>query len=335
MNEPTASHRRNDANFRAALDVFNRYDSFWITSHIHPDPDAVGCQLALFAVLNRRGKRVEIVNEDPPPRVTHHLPYIAAIRSTPTIENADVLVVLDVADRDRIGDTLKDHLVPNALTLNIDHHVTGKPFADVACIITDACATSEILYDLFAFAGDEITPDIAECLYTGIIGDTGNFRFSNTSPHALEVGADLVRRGVRPNLAYERVYGSLPENRLRLLSRVLGTLERTENGRVAWLRVTQTMFRETGTDLEDVDGFSDYARSVDGVEAVALFGELPSGRIKVSLRARGTVKVNGVAASFGGGGHEYAAGCVLDPPMADAERRVIATLVAEVRRSGG
>lgn len=320
--------------FRAVLDVFDRYESFWIASHIHPDPDAISCQLALFAVLQRRGKQVEIVNEDPPPRITRHLPHVSAIRFTPTLEHADVLVVLDVADRNRLGNSLKDRLLPRALTLNIDHHVTGKPFADVTCIVPHACATCEILYDLFTFAGEEITPDIAECLYTGIVGDTGNFRFSNATPHAFEIGADLIRRGVQPHRVYERIYGNQPEARLHLLSRVLSTLKRTPDGRVAWLWVTQTMLRETGTTLEDVDGFSDYARSVEGVEAVAFFGELPDGRVKVSLRSRETVKVNEVAASFGGGGHEYASGCVLALPKEEAERHVVAALSETVRRAG-
>lgn len=321
--------------FRDILDAFARYDSFWISSHIHPDPDAIGSQLALARFLEQRGKTVEIVNESPPPRITHWLPGVRRMRQEPTLDTADALIVLDVSDRARLGKTLEHRLSPKHAIINIDHHATGKPFADIACVVQQACATCEILFDLFEASGDEIDRDIAECLYAGIIGDTGNFRFSNTTPHAHEVATALIRLGVEPAVAYERIYGAQPERRLRLLGMVLATLRQSADGAIATMRVTQEMFRATGTDLEDVDGFSDYARSVDGVVAAAFFGELPSGKIKVSFRARGAVRVNGVAASLGGGGHEYAAGCTLDPPMDEAERRAIAALATEIERANG
>ncbi|MDA1191297.1 MAG: bifunctional oligoribonuclease/PAP phosphatase NrnA [Candidatus Poribacteria bacterium] len=327
------TNAREDA-FRATLDVFDRYDSFWLTSHIHPDPDAVGSVLAAAHWLRGMGKTVEVVLRDPAPRITHYLPGIEWILPEPSGEARQVLAVLDVANRDRLGSPLSKTLQPTGLILNIDHHATGEPFADVVCVFTDACATCELLYDLMTFAGSEITYETAQCLYSGIIGDTGNFRFSNTTPHTLEVAADLVRKGVQPNAAYEQLYGSRTEGQVQLLGMVLNTLRRHSNGDVATIRVTREMYQATGTTTEDVDGFSDYPRSVDGVKAVAFLGELKDGKIKVSLRSRDErVTVNGVAASFGGGGHAYAAGCILDAPIEDVERRVVTALTLAVKEA--
>ncbi|MEO2005075.1 MAG: DHHA1 domain-containing protein, partial [Candidatus Poribacteria bacterium] len=141
------------------------------------------------------------------------------------------------------------------------------------------------------------------------------------------IAADLIERGVRPHTAYEHIYGSMTAGQVKLLGAVLGTLSRSDDGSVAWLKVTQAMYDATGTSTEDVDGFIDYARSVDGVKAAALIGELPDGRIKVSFRSRHEdITVDGLAEAFGGGGHKYAAGCVLEPTIEDAERRVLAGL---------
>jgi phosphoesterase RecJ-like protein len=302
-------------------------ESFWITSHHHPDPDAVGSMLALAHFLIERGKRVEVVCQDPAPRITNYLPGIEMIRSEPASQRMDVLVVLDVSVLDRIGSKLVRRLSNVKTVVNIDHHATGKPFADVGHIVPTACATCEVLFNLFEAADGSLTRETAECLYAGISGDTGNFRFSNTSPRAHEIAAELISCGVRPQDSYEHLYGSRTYGQTRLLGMVLDTLQTTHGGQIATIRVTQEMYRETGTTTEDVDGFSDYPRSVDGVKVIAFLGELPGGRIKVSFRSRvDGLRIDGIAASFGGGGHAYAAGCLLDPPLEVAERRVLREL---------
>jgi phosphoesterase RecJ-like protein len=266
------------------------------------------------------------VNEDAVPRIVRYLPHANEVRRAPTFV-AEVLVVLDVGDRQRIGESLVRRLIPTHRTVNIDHHTTRKPFADVNWVLPEACATSEMLFDLFVESGEPVDREMAECLYAGIIGDTGNFRFSNTTARAHQIAAELLLLGVQPHRAYQNIYGSRTAGQVLLLSRVLETLRRTEDGRVAWLTVTQAMLAKTGTTLEDVDGFSDYARSVEGVEVVAFFGELEDGRTKVSLRSRNEgVQVDGVAESFGGGGHPYAAGCILDAPHGEAEALVVGAL---------
>ena len=322
------NHARPEPDSRTrVLEVLNACDSFWISSHLHPDPDAVGSLLALGHFLRARGKRAEIVCQDPTPRITRYLPGIEMIQAEPKSTRMDVLVVLDVSVRDRIGSQLAKRLGNVDTVVNIDHHATGKPFADVELIVPAACATCEVLYEIFEAAGEPMTPELAECLYAGISGDTGNFRFSNTSPRAHEIAARLIEAGVRPQTAYEHLYGSRTYGQARLLGYVIDTLRTTQGGQIAWMKVTQEMYDATDTTTEDVDGFTDYARSVDGVKVLAFLGELPGGRIKVSLRSRDDdIRIDGIAAHFGGGGHAYAAGFMLDPPMDQAERRVLREL---------
>jgi bifunctional oligoribonuclease and PAP phosphatase NrnA len=320
------AERSND-DFDAVLAAFAKYDSFWVVSHIHPDPDAIGSQLALAHYLKRQGKHVEVISRDTVPRITRYLPGAEWCRQQPETLGLDALVVMDVSSLERIGKDLAAKLEPAHATINIDHHATGVPFADVAAVRTDAAATCEILYDFFQYADEPIDRDIAECLYAGLIGDTGNFRFSNTKRKAHHIAADLIDQGVEPHTAYEHIYGSMTAGQVQLLGMVLGTLQRSDDGSVAWLKVTQAMYDATGTTTEDVDGFIDYARSIDGVKAVALIGELPDGRIKLSFRSRHEdITVDGLAAAFGGGGHQYAAGAVQEPPIEDVERRVLAGL---------
>ena len=324
-----------NADFERLSEAFESCESFWIVSHIHPDPDAVGSQLALALALERIGKRVETVGRDPAPRIAQYLPGADRIRQTPENDAMDALAVVDVSSLIRIGRQVIPLVSNHRLKINIDHHSAGEPFADVACVRTQASATCEILYDYFQYAGWEIDRDIAECLYAGIIGDTGNFRFSNTTAKCFAAAADLARRGVDPQRAYERIYGSRTEGQTRLLAAALNTLKRSPDGRVATMHVTQEMYRATGTTPEDVDGFIDYARAIDGVAASALVGELPDGRIKVSFRSKGgPVKVDGLAADFGGGGHAYASGCLMEPPLEQAERRAAAALAELVARIG-
>ncbi len=324
-----------NADFARLSEAFEAHQSFWIVSHIQPDPDAVGSQLALALALEQQGKRVEIVGRDPAPRIAQYLPGAERIRQQPQNESMDVLAVVDVSSLIRIGREMIPLVSDRRLTINIDHHATGEPFADAACVRPEASATCEILYDYFQYAGWEIDRNIAECLYAGIIGDTGNFRFSNTTAKCLAAAADLVSRGVDPQRAYNHIYGSRTEGQTRLLAAVLSTLRRTENGQVASMHVTQEMYRATGTTVEDVDGFIDYARSIEGVSAAALVGELPDGRIKASFRSSGgAVKVDRLAADFGGGGHAYASGCLMEPPLDSAKETVLKALSALVSNSG-
>jgi len=296
------------------LHLIRSNQKFVISTHINPDGDAIGSELALYSFLTELNKKVWIVNTDVTPLVYSFLPNVAQIKHVPPSEQADVLIVVDAGGLKRIGSKLSTILPSNKIVVSIDHHVTNESFADYNLVEPNACATCEILYRLIRRYGMPIGKERAICLYTGIMNDTGSFRYSNTTPTAHRVAADLIPEGVQVNEIYRRVYETVPQGTIRLLAKVLNTLEITPDGKIAWLYVNQQMFKETGTKPEDVEGFTDYPRAIDTVDVVVFLRELENGSTKVSFRSQNNVTVDKIAADYGGGGHKYAAGCTVNMP---------------------
>lgn len=299
-------------NYRKILDLISSNQRFVISTHINPDGDAIGSELALYSFLTELNKSVWIVNTDSTPLVYSFLPNVKQISSVPPSEQFDVLIVVDVGELKRIGSNLSTVLPVNKTVVCIDHHATNESFADYNLVEPDASATSEILYRLIKKQDMPVGKERAVCLYTGIMDDTGCFRYSNATPTAHRVAAELISEGIKVDEIYRKVYETLPEGTIHLLARVLSTLNLTPDGKIACFYVTQEMFRDTGTQPEDVEGFTDYPRSINTVEVVIFLRELEDGKTKVSLRSQNNFAVNKVAADYGGGGHKRAAGCTVD-----------------------
>jgi len=296
------------------LNLFHDNNKFVISTHINPDADAIGSELALYSFLNELNKKVWIVNNDKTPSIYSFLPNVEKISYIPPSETFDVLLVLDVANLERIGSKLSKTLPDGKKLVCIDHHVTNETFADYNIIEPKACATCEILYRLIKQHGMKIGKERAICLYTGIMDDTGCFRYSNTTPNAHRVAAELISEGVQVNDIYRKVYETVPQGTIHLLAKVLSTLKLTPDGKIAWFYVNQEMFNQTGTTPEDVENFANYPRSIDTVDVVIFLRELEDGKTKVSFRSQNNVAVNQIAKNYGGGGHKYAAGCIVDMP---------------------
>jgi len=292
---------------------------------VNPDGDALGSQIALYSLLRDMGKSVEAVNTDPVPRIYRFLPLCDVIRlhERGRSYRPEYLIVLDAGGLERIGDDLVKSIKAERGILNIDHHSECLPFGDLNFIDPEACATSEIILRLIRLTGIPIGRERAICLYTGILTDTGGFRFSNTTPSCLRAAADLVQEGVDVQRIYEAVYETNTFGRVKLLGEALNTLRLDESGRIAWIYVTEEMFRRTGTGAEDLEGFINHARSVDGVEVAMMFVEMDGSKTKVSLRSKDEVNVARIASVFGGGGHERAAGCTVDLPLHQAIKAVM------------
>ncbi len=312
--------RSMDVDTMAAMSqVIAAYEHFTISTHIHPDGDAIGSQLAFYSFLKELGKHVVLINRDPVPANLRFLPNADEISAQLPSQPSEVLIVLDAGDLTRIGEELVEPLRPQYLTLNIDHHAHCCEFGDYNLIMPEACATAEILYYFFTkhaqnlgiTRGDEIGHERAVCLYTGIMYDTGCFRYSNATPAAHQVAAELVTEGVAVDEIYDSVYECIPVRKIRLLSDVLQTFRLSCEERCAWLYVTQQMLKEHGATEEDLDGFINYIRAIDTVEVALLFSETRQGKTKVSFRSKGAVDVGAISASLGGGGHQRAAGCTL------------------------
>ncbi len=280
---------------------------FAVATHVRPDGDAVGSLLAMATMLRLLGKTVDTYCQDPPPSGHDFLAGIDQIHHMwNAVADYDTAILVDCGEFNRVGTVLADPLSRIPVLVNIDHHVTQDPFGNVAWVDPKASSTCELLYDLAVFLGVPITPELASQLYTGILTDTGSFRFSNTTRRVLEIATDLVGHGARPAFIAAQIYDSGSPQRLRLLAQVLLTVSFEADNRLATAELTQAMFRETGSNRSDAESFINHLRSVRSVLMAALFREEEDGTVHVSLRSKDPVDVAAFARRYGGGGHRHA-----------------------------
>ena len=322
----------NDTSAVAA--ALREHDRFVLTSHDNPDGDAIGSLLALHLALGSLGKDSVMVIGGSTPLPEEYgfleLERHGLLRESPADAGERVLVALDCAQEDRI---VEPTLLASApLTINVDHHHDNTRFGDIDLVVADASSTSEVLADVFEELGVALTPPIAEALYTALVTDTGRFQYSNTTPKALRLAADLVEAGADSSRVFVEVYESTPFAKLKLLARALERATSFEEGRVVVSELVRKDFEDAKADEPSSEGVIDHLRSVEGAELVALIRELPNGAAaarKGSLRSRPDgVDVSAIARSFGGGGHRRAAGFSTDLSMDEITRRIVDAFVA-------
>lgn len=290
----------------AVLDIINRHCDFIVTSHIDPDGDAIGCALASHLFIKRLGKSCKVILED---GLGDNYRFLKGSADVLTSDDqpAQVAIVVDSASIERIGKTRS--VVERCLVkVNIDHHRSNKMFGDCNLVIEGAGACAEIIYKLIDASGMGILEEEAEALYVGILSDTGCFRFPNTTAETLRVASELVKAGVKPYRVASEIFWNRSPKGVLLLSNALATLEITNGGEVASMEVTREMVEITGADNRDTEGFADYPRSIRNVKVGILFREIERDLYRVSLRSKEGFDVDGIAQSFGGGGHPTAAG---------------------------
>jgi phosphoesterase RecJ-like protein len=305
---------------------------FAITSHIRPDGDGLGSSLGLYWLLRALGKEAEVITHDPVPQSYRKLPGAKDIRVAPSVDgNYDAVFVIECSDVSRPG--LVD--LEKQFVVNIDHHSTSALFGNINWIDATASAVGEMIYNLCKAIGVRVTKEIAECVYTALVTDTGSFHYSNTTERTFKVASELVKAGVKPAKVSQNVFSSYAWSKLELLSQVLATARRDPSGRVAWVRQTLEMQEHAGATEEDADGFVNYPLTVSEVEAVALLKETAPGIYRTSLRSKGDINVARIAEKFGGGGHRNAAGCTLKGDWDEAERTIVDLLIEAVERRNG
>lgn len=290
------------------LKTIKAADRIVLASHTHPDGDAIGSVLALGLGLNSLGKDIRFYNRDSVPYNFKFLPSAEKVSQDLFDTQADLTILLDCAEPHRIGEAFPKIGWGKNVAV-IDHHKTYDPdFADVYFRDVAAAATGELVYEVLLDLGAVISLDVAKCIYCTLVTDTGSFRYSNTKKRTFEIAGDLIEIGVDPWEITSHVYESQPVERIRLLSKVLQTLEISDCGRIAFL-VVQTDDLD-GEDESLIDGFINYARSINGVQvATQLLGANAEWRI--SFRSKGMIDVSEIAQVFGGGGHRNAAGCTI------------------------
>ena len=314
------------------VELIEQKHRFAITSHVRPDGDSLGSSLGLYWLLRALDKDVEVIMRDPAPHAYQQLPGADLIRVTPAVDREyDGVFVIECSDIDRPG--LID--LEKQFVINIDHHTSTVLFGTINWIDSTASAVGEMIYNLCKATGVRVTVEIAECVYTALLTDTGSFHYSNTSERTFKIASELVRTGVRPAKTAEAIYGNYQWPKIELLGQVLSTAKRDESGRIAWMRQTLEMQERTSACDEDTDGFVNLPLTVGDVYAVALFKECSPGIYRTSLRSKGEVNVAKVAERFGGGGHRNAAGCTLTGTWDEIENQVVPLLQDAVNRANG
>lgn len=302
-----------------------------LTTHVNADGDGAGSEAAFAGWLRRRGLAPVIVNPTTYPESFSYL-LDGTSAWTPADEQgqmalreADFFIVLDTAEPSRLG-SVYEHLTDREV-LTIDHHPPfGPPLGEISVRDPTACATGELVYELFRLAGTEPTLSEATALYVALVTDTGSFRFANTTPRTHEIAAELVRIGVEPEAMYRRLYATYTLEGLALTRRALEALEVHEELPVAWITLNPADMQITGSAKDDLDAIVEYPRRIRGVEVAALFRGLPDGRTKVSLRSAGETDVAAVARELGGGGHTKAAGALVNKGVAETRDDTLAAI---------
>jgi phosphoesterase RecJ-like protein len=314
----------------AILKVIHLGERFLVCSHTRPDGDSVGSMLTLGMLLRQMGKQVDLVVADPVPASYRKMPGASAIRVVRRVQGAyDAAIVLECDGLER---TALRGLERYSL-INIDHHMTGRNFAHLNWIDREAASVGEMIYRLACAAGAAITPEMATCLYTTVLMDTGGFCYGSVRESTFAFAQELVHAGADPIAIARDLFFSMPASRLLLLGAALRRL--TQEGHLAWLWVTNQDLERSSAVEDDCEGIVNFAVSIAGVEAAVFLRELPDGRVRVSLRSKGRMNVAAIAERLGGGGHENAAGCTLEGPLQRALKEILAELRTGVAALNG
>ena len=300
-----------------------------LTTHVNPDGDGLGSEVALAHLLRATGVEVSIINPTPTPArfafLFEDLPGVdRTAEAIKALRKADLVCVLDIADSGRLGNLGHAVLEKKVPVVCVDHHASPGTLPDGPRYVDPtASATGELIYEMAIANGWPVTVPVARALYVALVTDTGGFRFSNTHPRTLRIAADLLETGIDPESIYLDVYAGAPEGRPRLLADTLQTLVVEPDVGLAWVTVPPGSIERYKLTPDDLDGIVEHPRSIEGVKLAMLFREMSQGRVKVSLRSVGDVDVAEFAHRFGGGGHSRAAGVALHGTLAEVQEKIL------------
>lgn len=311
-------------NIQKIIKTINKHKSFLIITHVNPDGDALGSQLALARVLRQLGKKVYMLAESPLPYMYKFLPDVNKIKTNFKTFNKkfDVVIILDCTNISRVGKLKK--LIKEQIKITIDHHPGDGHYMGTLFKDTTYAATCEMIYKLFEKMKAKIDDKTSALLYAGIATDTGFFRYSNTTPRTHKIASSLIELGAEPVHLMSQLYESESIKRLRLLGLSLLTLKLHKNGKIASMKVTSQMYRRTNTGPQYTEEFANFPRSIKGVLiAILLKSDKKKDIVKISLRSKHKVNVDKIARIFGGGGHPQASGCTLKGNIDEVEKKVV------------
>ena len=319
-----------DTRARAAEEILRR-QRFVITSHVRPDGDAIGSQLAMAFALRHLGKDVRIVNRDPAPPPLLAFPGTADIEVADRVEDpGDAVIVMESGDLSRTGVAGLDR----GFVINIDHHVGNAMYGAVNWFDVSAAACGEMVFDLVRELRVPLTYEIAVHIYVAILTDTGSFHYSSISPRTFDICRECVEAGVSPPAVARSIFDSNNLGRLKLFGAVLSRMELDDSGRLASLYVDHQIAADCGGTYEDTEGLINLPLTVKDIQAVVFFKESAADDWRISLRSKGDIDVNAVARQFGGGGHKNASGCSATGRFAELKVLFQAKILEQIELAG-
>jgi bifunctional oligoribonuclease and PAP phosphatase NrnA len=317
------------SSFKALLEPGRR---FVLTTHVQPDGDGLGSQLALYELIRACGSTARIINHDPTPGALDFLDpdrlcetYAPEVHDDP-IESADVVIMVDNSVPSRLAAMLAPVERSRAVRACIDHHPDPDPFWTVLVVNERASCTAELVWKLYGRMGRELSEPVASLLYAALLADTGRFRFANTTASAFRMASELVAAGADPAVVHGHLEESMAEGFVRLCGEMLTGMEIRSGGRLVLLRAPKAMLEKYGMVEEDLSEVINTSLRKRGSCLAALFREQQDGQIKVSLRSKGARNVNRLARAHGGGGHRNASGIVLEGALEEVVERLLADL---------
>jgi len=315
------------SNFAEIGRALREHERFAVLSHVRPDGDALGSQLALGLSLEQLGKNVTIWNEDGMLEKYSFMSGGERLNNPPIApQDFDVAIALDTATQNRLG-TAGAAVRSAKLWINIDHHPSNPKYGDLVLIDPTAPATGQILFELMCAAELPVSPAIAENLFVAISTDTGSFQYPNTTARTFQIGAELIKRGADVGRLSQLLYESYPLRRVELLRDLLGTMRIEARGQLASFSLSLAVAARLGVKPEDNEGLIDHLRAIQGVVVAVFFEELPDAKVRVSMRSKNeAADVCAICERFGGGGHKLAAGARVRGSLAEVEKRVLAAI---------
>ena len=320
----------------AIAEVLRNHRSFVLLSHVRPDGDAIGSQIALGFSLMAMGKTVYLVNEDGLPENLAFLPGSDRIVPPPADPlDIAVAIALDTGNKPRLGERSLHAASHAKIWINIDHHISNPGYGDINLIDATSPATGEIIFNLIDALDMPVPDEARDAIYVAISTDTGSFQYSNTTARTYRIAADLIDRGLDVGNINTKTYDELPYRRVELMRELLHTLELAEGGRVAYWELRENTRVDLALRPEDSEGLIDIIRSIRGVQLAVFFEDLPCGKVRVSMRSKDKrIDVCQIAGVFGGGGHSLAAGIRMPGPLKDAKQKLLAEIQTQIKSAG-
>lgn len=325
-----------NASFSDIGEVLARHQTFVIMSHVRPDGDAIGSQLALGFALMAAGKTVRMINEDGLPENLAFMAGSEKIEFPPSEPlDVEVAIALDTATKPRLGEAALHAASRAKVWLNIDHHISNPQYGDWNLIDSTSPATGQIIYQLLTALALPFPAETRDAIYVAVSTDTGSFQYPSTTALTYDMAADLIRRGLDVGGINTMIYDNYPFRRVELMRALLNTLETSANGLVASWELRDQVRIDLALLPEDSEGLIDIIRAIRGVLLAVFFEELVDGKIRVSMRSKDRrLDVCQIALEFGGGGHSLAAGIRMAGPLNEAKALVLAAIQQRIAANG-